>query len=383
MNSANAIVLALGDPASSDASRDIMWWRVIDGHIVAEGRGLADLPPIEAHDSSSGRPRIIALVPVSQTMLHQPPLPAGITAKQALALAAHLIAEQGPDPADSLHIAPATSDDAATSSLFVSVPAVAMSRWTQWAAQHELPLDLLIPACLLLPAEGDTAVRATIGPDAIIRAGNMAFPAEAGLIEAIIGSDAALIDLSAEQVERAIIAACEHPPANLLTGRWTRQNHRIQFDPSLLPLIARLAAVLILVSLAIPLTRIILLHRDADRLDAAAMAATARIISPAPPIDQAITRIDGRLAELGGGPALLTTPVATLVQAMEAAPTVNVDSIGWAGDGVLSVTLGGPRNEDINPVLEAIQRSGYRITAQPRAGSDGRALADVTMRTAP
>ena len=48
-----------------------------------------------------------------------------------------------------------------------------------------------------------------------------------------------------------------------------------------------------------------------------------------------------------------------------------------------SSQLAAPRVEDINAVLIALQARGYRITAQPMAGSDGQQMANVTIRAVP
>ena len=58
-------------------------------------------------------------------------------------------------------------------------------------------------------------------------------------------------------------------------------------------------------------------------------------------------------------------------------------SLSHRGDGTLSAQIAAPRSEDINPVLLALQARGYRITAQPMAGSDGQQLANVTIRAVP
>ena len=49
----------------------------------------------------------------------------------------------------------------------------------------------------------------------------------------------------------------------------------------------------------------------------------------------------------------------------------------------MSSTLAAPRVEDINQVLLALQARGYRITAQPMAGSDGQQMANITIRAVP
>src|SRR3546814_7115849 len=69
--------------------------------------------------------------------------------------------------------------------------------------------------------------------------------------------------------------------------------------------------------------------------------------------------------------------------AMGDAPGVSLKKLSHRTDGTLTTTLAAPRVEDINQVLLALQARGYRITAQPMAGSDGQQMANITIRAVP
>lgn len=373
MKSDNALVIAL-PPAGASRDGDAHWWRIIGGEVVESGDRIDSLSPTRGGHSAAGSTHILGLAPVSATLLHQLALPA-LGARQASAVARRTIGAEGLTPAEALHVVAAHEDQ------YLSVPRSAMQAWQEWGTAHALPFDSIVPAGLLIGPDGDTARRAQIGPETLIRSGSQAFVADPALVEALIGN-APITTVPRDAIERAMVWACDDPPAELLaedfaprSGPWLGAKDMMRA--------AMLTAAIVFVSLAIPVTQWVKSSRDTQHLDDSGLNAAAQLLSPTPPIDRAVAALDTKLAAQGGGGGILSTPLAALTKAMESAPTVAIDTLTWRGDGVLSVTLGAPRNEDINPVLMTLQSSGYRITAQPRTGSDGRNLADITMRSAP
>ena len=377
----SAIVIAL--PIRPEgAGSHVPWWRIAHGQVVECGDRINWLSPAAGGVAPSATTHVMGIAPCEHVLLHRLMLPA-LSAKQALAVAARTISEEGLTPAVDLHLAAATGNDGSGQHDFVSIAHSVMAAWLGWADARGIRIDSIIPAALLMPQPEDgTAVRATIGDEVIIRTGALAFVENAAMVDAIIPDPAVIDDVPAEQTERAMAAACDDPPAELLSGRWARRSGPV-FDRAAWQRMAKVGAAIALVSLAIPLVELIRLNWNASTLDEASIAAAGTLVSPAPTIEQALPMLDAKLASMGGGPALLTTPLGALAQAIEAAPTVSADTLAWRGDGVLSVTLGAPRNEDINPVLIALQNAGWRVTAQPRGGSDGRAIADITIRSGP
>jgi general secretion pathway protein L len=68
---------------------------------------------------------------------------------------------------------------------------------------------------------------------------------------------------------------------------------------------------------------------------------------------------------------------------MRDTPGVALKALSHRTDGTLTTTLAAPRVEDVNAVLLALQARGYRVTAQPMAGSDGQQMANITIRAVP
>jgi general secretion pathway protein L len=373
-------------PGGSSATSGALWWRIIDGQVTQRGDSL-DWLQGSAGGGLAPETHIIGIAPAADTILHRAAFP-GLTSRQAEAAARLLAAEQSIAPAAALHVAVGADDDGSNSRDIIAVAEAAMVGWLDWASRHGIELASIVPAALLIPldaapgASPDTLVRGTLAGETIIRGADTAFLADPVLVDHIVGSEGRLIDATPDHIESVMIAACDTPPTELRSGRFARKPAS-WFDGALVRRAAMLAGAILLVSLAIAIARIAVTYADTARLDSAAATAAAAALDPDPPVENAVAALDARLAALGGGPARFSAPLAALVSAMEAQPTVTIDTLSWRGDGLLSVTLGAPRAEDINPVLLALQTRGYVITAQPRSGNDGRALGDITIRSGP
>lgn len=386
---------AVGAAASSEGGERAYWWRIIDGQVTQQGDRLGWLHP--SHSAGQSGPLapealVMGLAPAADTGLHRAAFP-DLAPRQAEAAARLLAAEQSIAPASALHVAMGAEREGDGSRTMAVVADAAMERWIGWAAGHGLDLASIVPSALLLPDSGPTPadtgngpsrepmVRGIVAGEDIVRAGDYAFVADPALIEHIAGTEAAIRTVGAEDIEAAMIAACDAPPVELRSGRFARRPAAM-FDAAFIRRAAMLVGAILLVSLLITVARIGRTYADIARLDAMARANVAKTLNPAPELEAAIPQLDARLAALGGGPARVTAPLAALLKAMDTSPAVSIDTLAWRGDGTLSVTLGAPRPEDINLVLIAIQAAGYTITAQPRAGTDGRALGDITIRSA-
>lgn len=392
VNSRDALIVALPASASASAEGDGWsadaghWWRVIDGQVTQSGDRLGWLHP------SQGGPlpaetSVMAIAPAADVALHRAAFPR-LAPKQAAVAARMLVAEQSIAAASELHVAMGEADSDTGTSALAAVDSRLMGQWIGWAARHGLNPDHIVPAALLLPlprqdeGAGDELLRAVIGSETIVRGTDAAFVADPVLIRHIVGSEGSVRDIGSDAIERSMLAALDEPPVDLRSGAWAKQPARL-FDTALLRRAALLVAAILLVSLLIMVARIIRVHADTAALDNRAAADVASVLASPPTIEAATAQLDARLGALGGGSARLSAPFAALVSAMEPATTVAIDALSWRADGTLSVTLAAPRAEDINVVLLALQARGYTVTATPRSGADGRALGDITIRSAP
>ena len=151
----------------------------------------------------------------------------------------------------------------------------------------------------------------------------------------------------------------------------------------MLRLVKRLAFALVAVSLLVPIIYAVRLSSDTGRADDAVVAMAKKAGVAAPDATAAEAELDRRLAAAGGGPLAFSVPASALYDAMGDAPGVTLRTLSHRTDGTLTTTLAAPRVEDINQVLLALQARGYRITAQPMAGSDGQQMANITIRAVP
>ncbi len=375
MSARDALIIALPPLARIDDAH-ARWWRVIDDRVAT--RGLAPTDPLPLVDD--GEMAVIALAPAAETVLRHADLPA-LSDRQAEAAARLIAGEHSLLPPEALHVA-VGAEDADGGREVAAVAASTMQRWLLWCDALAINPAAIVPSALLLPRPDapDVLVRGTVGDEAILRGTDTAFPADPLLIEHLAGEGQRVIDVAPGTIDEALIAITLLSPINLRSGIFAPPRASV-FDRATLRRAAMLLGLIILVSFAITLARIGNLWVDTHRLDTKARAEVASVLSPAPELDAALPQLDARLAAMGDGSTRVTGPLSGLVASIEPVANASIDALSWHADGTLSATIGAPRAEDINAVLSALQQRGYVVTAQARSGSDGRVLADVTMRS--
>ncbi len=254
-----------------------------------------------------------------------------------------------------------------------------MRHWLEWAAANGHAVEAVMPAALALPepASGTISV-ATLGNERVARSATRAFAIEPGL-EAVL--TVGLPQVAADPAA-CLAALAANPHLDLRTGPYAPPRSRV-FTQDRLRAAAALIALILLVSLAIGVARLVRVHADIARIDGQIGAQASAALNREVSAQNAVAELDTRIAAIGASRGSANAALAALMQAMEAQSSVGIDSASWDRAGTLTVTLGATRAEDINPVLLALQAAGYRITAQPRTGADGRALGDVTIRSEP
>lgn len=240
----------------------------------------------------------------------------------------------------------------------------------------------IIPAAVAVPPpEPDTLWTAEVGGERIVRTATQAYVSDPELDPLIAGGHAAL-PLDADRMREALLLTLSAPPLDLLSGGW-KPKRRWSVDPAMLRLAKRLIIGLVAVSLSIPVIDAVRLSSDTGRADDAVVAMAKKAGVTATDATAAEAELDRRLAAAGGGPLAFSVPASALYDAMGDAPGVTLKTLSHRTDGTLTTTLAAPRVEDINKVLLALQARGYRITAQPMAGSDGQQMANITIRAVP
>lgn len=257
-------------------------------------------------------------------------------------------------------------------------PAV-MRHWLAWAAANGYAPAAVIPAAIALPEPGPGgAASVALSGEHVVRQEDRAFAAEPDLVALL--PDAPLPTVI--DPEAALLSLSRAPLCNLLTGPYAPPRAR-WFTRERLQAAAAMTCLILLLSLAIGVARLARVHADIARIDGDAAAAASAALGREVSITDAVAELDARLAATGRTQGSATATLAALLSAMEPQPGTSLDAATWTRAGTWAVTIGAARNEDINPVLTAVQARGYRITAQPRQGGDGRVLADVTIRSEP
>lgn len=370
-------VAALREGDASEAA----WLRVDDGVVVDSGQDDGWVADWEKPDDEGADLRLVALAPaadVPMRWLHYP----GATPAQAAAAARIDALKDSLGDAAALHIAAGQPAGEGQAVPVAVATHEAMTTWTGWLAARGLSASAIIPAAAAVPPpEADGLWSAELGGERIIRSADRAWASDPEL-DALIAGSHSVAPLDAEAMREALLLTLAAPPLDLLSGAW-KPKRSWAVDPAMVRLAKRLLVALVVVSILIPVVYALRLTSDTARADGAVVAMAKKAGVTAGDAAAAETELDRRLAAAGGGPLAFSVPASALYDAMRDAPGVSLKTLSHRTDGTLTTTLAAPRVDDINEVLLALQARGYRVTAQPMAGTDGQQMANITIRAVP
>ena len=365
--SADTLLVALPDvvvPGDGTAH----WWRVSGGVLVARGVGS------EWIDAAPGT-RMIGLAPATRVRVF-PTAPDAATAnlRQAIAVARNAAVERSLGDPQTLHAVTAAIDE---ETLITAVVANAtMLEWLDWVEGLGARIDHIVPSAMVLPL-GEEWVRATVGSDALVGRGDLVIPDEPALVEALIEPSTELVSLDPDALDDALIRLSADPVPDLRSGRFAAR--RVIVDRSTLRQLGVLVLLIALVTLVTALIEIVRLDRSRASLDVQSLAAAQAVAGPGVTLASAEADLAARASANSGG--AMAAVLSGLLARLQAEREVSVTALGFSR-GTLSATLAAPSVDGINRTLLALQRDGYVVTAVPRQGSDGRSMADVTLRGA-
>lgn len=373
---ADAIVFSL--PSVADPERpEAHWWRVVDGAIVARGADAAWVGA--AAQATADGTALIGLAPAASVRLAMAEAsPSASTPRQAATVARVAAIEQSLGDPDTLHSAsaPVAGDERALVTAVVANST--MLEWIDWARALGVEPDHIVPAASLLPV-GEEWVAAAIGAEHLVGRRALVLPNEPALAEAIVGG-AEVETLAADAIEAEIAAMAEAPILDLRTGRFAKRR-RLVIDRDRIRELVVLAALIPIITLLWAIVSIVRLDQSSDRLDSETLEIAEAAVGRPVTLETAEAEMLQRLGA-SASPGF-SAPLSALYAGLQREAGVSSTQIGYRGDGTLSVTLAAPAVTDINRVLVALQRDGYRITAVPRQAPDGRAMAEVTIRSGP
>ncbi|HET6537329.1 MAG TPA: type II secretion system protein GspL [Sphingopyxis sp.] len=358
------------------------WAWLSADRIIASGTGDGWRTRAEAgfHGSQDG-PIVIALAPASDApirfMIYDDAPPPQAAAAAQLDALNHVLGDRA-----EAHIVAATPTAAGQGFPVATTRHHAMQLWQHWLLAQNLVAEAIVPAALLLPGpEGGGLVSAQLGGQRIIRSHAHGYASDP-MIDQMIADGANIRLIDAAEWEVALVGVTQHIPLNLLHGQW-KVKQDWSLDAEMMRWMKRLALALVLISLLVIAVQMLRLKADASRADQAVMAAAQTLGIRAENAADAEAEMDRRMIEKGGGPLAFSVPASALYAALADAPAVALKSLSHRGDGTLSASIAAPRVDDLNPVLLALQARGYRITAQPMAGTDGQQIANITIRAMP
>ena len=365
--SADTLLVALPDVAAP-GDGNAHWWRVSNGALVERGAGR------EWIEAAPGT-RVIGLAPATRVRT-LPTAPDAGTAnlKQAIAVARNAAVEHSLGDPETLHAVTAALDD---ERLVTAVVANAtMLEWLDWSAGLGARIDRIVPSAMVLPL-GDEWVRATVGSDMLFGRADLIIPDEPALVEALVepGIEPDLLDPAA--FDDALVRIAANPVPDLRSGRFAAR--RVIVDRSTLRQLGVLLLLIGLVTLVTAIVEIVRLDRSRITLDAQSLAAAQAVAGPGVTLASAEADLAARAGASSGG--AMAAVMSGLRARLQAEREVSVSVLGYSR-GTLTATLAATSVEGINRTLLALQRDGYVVTAVPRQGSDGRSMADVTIRGA-
>lgn len=358
------------------------WLRVDDGVIVDSGQddGWVDAWESPQGDESADD-RLVALAPAADVPLRWHHYPDAAPAQAAAAARLDALKDSLGE-ASALHVVAGQPAEAGQAVAVAVTTHAAMTAWTGWLAAQGLSPAAIIPsAATVPPPEPDGMWMTELGGEAIVRTADRAFLSDPE-IDALVAGGRDIAPLESERMREALLLSLAAPPLDLLSGAW-KPKRNWAVDPALLRFAKRLLVALAVVSLLIPIVHAVRLTADTSRADEATVTTAKKAGIIASDAEAAEAEIDRRLAAMGGGPLAFSVPASALYDAMRDTPGVSLKTLSHRTDGTLTTTLAAPRIDDVNKVLLALQAHGYRITAQPMAGTDGQQMATVTIRAVP
>ena len=353
-------------PDAADADTATAWWEYDGDSLLASGTDSAWLPrsadrarePVRR--IGLARPETVRLTRVEPDTLATP------QARTAARLRA-----QGDALGDDAHAAAALDGDIG----WVAVTDAAhMTRWLDWAELHDVTLDHIVPLAALMPADGRWH-EAQVAGEAVVARDGMAIGADDALRTALVGEEEVVL-FGRDALTGRLASAGQSPPVDLRVGAYARRR-QWKPDPRRLKEFAIMAGLILVLALAIPLTKAIKWSSEADDLDAQSAAIASSALGRPVTAEEA----EGALRGSGGtgGAAQTSQLVASLFAEMQREQLVRANMVAVDPGGRLAARLVAPDVDSINRVLLGLQRRGWQVTANPTPSSDGRSIVDISM----
>lgn len=295
--------------------------------------------------------RVVAVLPGALAAVHRVELP-GLTDKQARAAARLVIAEASLSPLDALHVAIGGDEDGWRT--VVAVERDVMATMLAKLADEGIDPDAIVPATLLLPRPDEGAVRGRVVGEMAVRTPASAYVEEPQL--AGLFGDAPR-DLTGDAVLASVATAVAVPEVDLRQGAFAR-SRGWTIDWVVARRLGRLAAILLVLTLAIELITLVRIDSAAKRIERGNATAGATIASP-------------RALPLAG----------LAVAAVASTPDTEIGALSVDGAGALRLTARGRSAAALDQLQARVAGSGLKLGVGPTTMMDGRASRELTLGT--
>ena len=336
---------------------------VEDGVVVARG------PDALAQERAEAR--LVLIASASEVALHHAEL-SGLKPAQARAAAQLLLAEQSLLPPGTAHFAVSDGEDEGATVVAIASNAA----MADWIADHDP--DVILPAALLLPRAEDGFVRGQVGGEWLLRGAGFAFPDDEVVAPLLVGSQTVAV-LDASAVETTIMEMAAAPLLNIRQGAFAKKQ---DWTPAIgsMRLIATAAAVLVFLSLAIPVVEMVRLNWRTSAIEETAQSRAQAALGDASPPEDAVGALDQRLATYRGGGAGFAATMAATAQAIRATPNAELTSASFRSDGALAVTARLTIADEARLLQDRLRANGLIVTAKPFNPSQSPPVIELEVR---
>lgn len=353
----------------------LAWWHVEDQTIIEKGDDYVNNIDINIMKYNS----IIALLP-SDIITIQNHAFENLTSKQAM-MVAKLEAQNILIDSDQQFIVSEHRSHSIDGHIkTISTAHNIMSSGIEILQNMGLNPDIITPASLLFANHEDENIifSAQIGHDKILWMQDAIFTDEPSFREAFI-NDQTIEIISEKRINDALINLTDGECLNLRQGIYKKGNGNLALKPNQTKKLFALLGLLAITTLLLSFANYAKYSWGADAMDKRSLDTARSLNIQANDVATAQKLLNEKLIEKSIGASTGPNLAAVLFTAMETSGNANIETLSYAEDGLLSATLMAPRIEDINMVLIALQKSGYKVTATPRNNSAGFTLADITV----
>lgn len=234
----------------------------------------------------------------------------------------------------------------------------------------------VIPAGAIVSPGENEVWAASFGGEQFLRSTDLACLDEPAVRTALFG-DRQPILVGPDQLVESVIILSRDPKPDFLDGKGARRSSQSLLNSRQWLWVKRLGLAAALLLLAGWLAYW-------AKLQWAIHSENEQALIIARKIDPAIADIataEEALNRNGSAKGKASMLAAIVWRSAQASETVALTDLKVGENGLLTATLSAPDAKNVDPVLIAIQRAGYRISVSARRDPSGVALVDLTMRT--